>query len=110
MCFRVFRGVFTMNRFALAIASVGLLGISLAPTARADEWNKRTILTVNEPIQVPGQVMEPGKYVMKLLDSPSNRHIVQIFNGDGTHLITTILAIPNYRLEVTGKTQPIIRD
>jgi hypothetical protein len=94
-----------MNRFALAIASVGLLGISLAPTARADEWNKRTILTVNEPIQVPGQVMEPGKYVMKLLDSPSNRHIVQIFNEDETHLITTILAIPNYRLEPTGKTQ-----
>jgi hypothetical protein len=94
-----------MNRFALAIASVGLLGISLAPTARADEWNKRTILTVNEPIQVPGQVMQPGKYVMKLLDSPSNRHIVQIFNEDETHLITTILAIPNYRLEPTGKTQ-----
>jgi len=94
-----------MNRFALAIASIGLLGAALAPTARADEWNKRTILTVNEPIQVPGEVMQPGKYVMKLLDSPSNRHIVQIFTEDETHLITTILAIPNYRLEPTGKTQ-----
>src|SRR5262249_1915003 len=29
---------------------------------------------------------------------------VQIFNGDETHLETTILAIPNYRLEPTGKT------
>src|SRR5271168_4026857 len=93
-----------MSRLALAIACVGILGVALAPTARADEWNKRTILTVNEPIQVPGQVMQPGKYVMKLLDSPSNRHIVQIFNEDETHLITTILAIPNYRLEPTGKT------
>src|SRR5271165_2268280 len=94
-----------MNRFALAIASIGLLGAALAPTARADEWNKRTILTVNEPIQVPGEVMQPGKYVMKLLDSPSIRHIVQIFNADEQHLQTTILAIPNYRLEPTGKTQ-----
>ena len=94
-----------MNRFALLTASVSLLAATLAPTARADQWDKRTILTVNEPIQVPGQVMQPGKYVFKLLDSPSNRHIVQIFNGDGTHLITTILAIPIYRLEVTGKTQ-----
>ena len=95
-----------MNRFALAIASIGLFGaVALAPTARADEWNKRTILTVNEAIQIPGQVVQPGKYVMKLLDSPSNRHIVQIFNEDETHLITTILAIPNYRLEPTGKTQ-----
>jgi len=94
-----------MNRFALVIASASLLAAALAPAARADQWDKRTILTVNEPIQVPGQVMEPGKYVMKLLDSPSNRHVVQIFNGNGTHLIATILAIPNYRLEPTGKSQ-----
>ena len=71
----------------------------------ADEWNKKTILTVNEPIQLPNKVLPPGKYVMKLLDSPSNRHIVQVFNGDETQLQTTILAIPNYRLEPTGKTQ-----
>src|SRR5271166_1173024 len=94
-----------MSRLMLAIACVGFLGAALAPTARADEWDKRTLLTVNEPIQVPGQALQPGKYVMKLLDSPSNRHIVQIFNADETHLITTILAIPNYRLEPTGKTQ-----
>jgi hypothetical protein len=42
---------------------------------------------------------------MKLMDSPSNRHIVQIFDKDDQHLETTILAIPNYRLEPTGKTQ-----
>jgi hypothetical protein len=72
---------------------------------QADEWNKKTILTVNESISVPNKVLPPGKYVMKLMDSQSNRHIVQIFDGDETHLITTILAIPNYRLEPTGKTQ-----
>src|SRR5580698_10110824 len=93
-----------MNRLALAVASLGLLGIALAPSARADEWNKKTILTVNETIQVPNKVLPPGKYVIKLLDSPSNRHIVQIFDGDETHLLTTILAIPNYRLQPTGKT------
>src|ERR1700687_4362355 len=93
-----------MNRLVLALASVGVLGIALAPTARADEWNKKTIMTVSESIQVPNKVLPAGKYVMKLLDSPSDRHIVQIFNADETHLETTILAIPNYRLEPTGKT------
>jgi hypothetical protein len=93
-----------MNRLALTVASVGLLGIALSATARADEWDKRTVLTVNEAIQVPNKVLPPGQYVMKLLDSPSNRHIVQIFNADETHLITTILAIPNLRLQPTGKT------
>ena len=93
-----------MNRLVLALASVGVLGIALAPTARADEWNKKTIMTVNESIQVPNKVLPAGKYVIKLLDSPSDRHIVQIFNADETHLETTILAIPNYRLQPTGKT------
>jgi hypothetical protein len=94
-----------MNRLALAIASVGLLGAALAPNMLADEWNKKTILTVNETIQVPNKVLPPGKYVMKLMDSPSNRHIVQIFNAEESQLLTTVLAIPNYRLEPTGKTQ-----
>ena len=93
-----------MKRLILAMASVGLLGIALAPNAPADEWNKLTKLTVNEPIQVPNKVLPPGTYVIKLLDSQSDRHIVQIFNADQTHLETTILAIPNYRLQPTGKT------
>lgn len=93
-----------MKRAVFAVVSAGLLGLALTPMARADEWNKRTILTVNETIQVPNKVLPPGKYVMKLMDSPSDRHIVQIFNADETHLETTILAIPNYRLEPTGKT------
>jgi hypothetical protein len=95
-----------MNRSVLTMASVGLLaGAGLIMSARADEWNKKTILTVNESIQVPNKVLPPGTYVMKLLDSPSNRHIVQIFDKNEQHLETTVLAIPNYRLEPTGKTQ-----
>lgn len=93
-----------MKHLVLAVASIGLLGVAIAPSARADQWNKKTILTVNETIQVPNKVLPPGKYVIKLLDSPSNRHVVQIFDGDETHLLTTILAIPNYRLQPTGRT------
>lgn len=93
-----------MKQLVLAVASIGLLGVAIAPSARADQWNKKTILTVNETIQVPNKVLPPGKYVIKLLDSPSNRHVVQIFNGEETQLLTTILAIPNYRLQPTGKT------
>jgi len=93
-----------MNRFLLALASIGLLAFTLIPNARADQWDKRTVMTVSETIQVPHKVLPAGTYVIKLLDSPSDRHIVQIFNADETKLITTILAIPNYRLEPTGDT------
>lgn len=93
-----------MKNLVLAVACIGLLGSAVAPSARADEWTKRTVITVHETIQVPNKVLPPGTYVMKLMDSPSNRHIVQIFDQGEQHLETTILAIPNYRLEPTGKT------
>lgn len=93
-----------MNRFAALAVCVGFTAIAFSPAARADEWDKRTVLTVNEPIQVPNHVLPPGKYVMKLLDSPANRNIVQIFNGNESHLITTVLTMPNYRLVPTSRT------
>jgi len=93
-----------MKKLAFVLGA-GLMGALLTPTAVADQWDKKTILTVNEAIQLPNIVLAPGKYVMKLAESPSNRHIVQIFNEDQSQIQTTILAIPNYRLEPTGKTQ-----
>ncbi len=80
------------------LASYGIvLTASLTMVAKADDWDKRTILTVNQPIQVTDQLLQPGQYVFKLADSSSNRHIVQIFNRDETRLIDTVLAVPNYR-------------
>jgi hypothetical protein len=92
------------KKTALA-ACVGALGLAVVPATHADVWNKKTVLTVNESIQLPNKVLEPGKYVMKLMDSPSNRHIVQVFNEDESQILTTVLAIPNYRLQPTGETQ-----
>jgi hypothetical protein len=81
------------------------LAAGLATLARADQWDKRTILTVNQPIQVSDKLLEPGQYVFKLLDSSSDRHIVQIFNGNQTQLVDTVMAIPNYRLQPTGNSR-----
>jgi len=87
----------------VAVASLTLASLSVMPVM-ADTWNKKTIITISDAVQVPGAILQPGKYVMKLLDSPSNRHIVQIFNETEDKLQTTILAIPNYRLQPTGDT------
>jgi hypothetical protein len=79
----------------------------LLPTAVADQWNQRTYVTFSAPVEVPGtggQVLPAGTYMFKLMDSTSNRNIVQIFSKDGKHVYTTILAIPNYRLRVTDDT------
>ena len=76
-----------------------------ASTASADQWNKLTRLDIDETIQVPGATLSPGKYVVKLADSPSNRHIVRFFNEDQSKVLATVLAVPNQRMEPSGDTQ-----
>jgi LPXTG-motif cell wall-anchored protein len=87
---------------SLTVAGFGLIASSIGGSAKADQWDKMTIVTLNERMIAGNKVLEPGTYVWKLLDSPSDRHVVQIFNGDQSHLYETILAIPNYRLQPTG--------
>ena len=92
---------------SLAAASGIVLAAALFPPshAKADQWDKMTLLTTNEPIQVSNTYLEPGTYMFKLADSNSDRHVVQIFNRDRSHLYGTILAIPNYRTTVTSDPQ-----
>lgn len=86
------------------LLGITVFGATVLPSARADEWNKKTVVTFSQTVEVPGKILPAGTYTFKLLDSPSDRHIVQIFNADGSQIITTILAINNYRLQPTGET------
>jgi hypothetical protein len=89
----------------LVFLALWLLGTVLVPSVRADEYDKKTVITISQPFEIPGgKVLPAGTYTFKLMDSPADRHIVQIFNADGTQILATILAINNYRLTATGKT------
>ena len=89
----------------ITFVCLGMLGTAL-PHAKADEWNQKTVFTFSGPVEVPGQVLSPATYVFKLMDSQSDRHIVQVFNKNENHLYGTFLTIPDYRLKPAGK--PII--
>jgi hypothetical protein len=98
------------------VCSVALVGAVLTPVARADEFNEKTVITFSGPVEIPGVhlkgwgVLPAGTYVFKLVDSQSDRHIVQIFSADEKTVYATILAIPNYRLKATGKTVITFRE
>lgn len=94
----------TQSTSFVLLITLCLLTAMMPPGARADEWDKMTKLTFNEPVQVPGAVLPAGTYVFKLADSQGDRTIVEIFNADRTKLITTILAIPDYRMKTPNKT------
>jgi hypothetical protein len=95
---------------AATVCCVALTVVVLAPSAKADDWNRKTTISFSGPVEIPGvhltgwSVLPAGTYVFKILDSQSDRHIVQIFNQDETMIYATILAIPNYRLKATDKT------
>ncbi|GAC1514003.1 MAG: hypothetical protein NVS1B11_27830 [Terriglobales bacterium] len=94
-----------MERITTAIICLVLLCVAISVQTRADEWNKKTIVTFDHAVEIPGGVVLPaGRYVFKLLDAGANPTIVQIFNADETHLYTTVEAIKKYRLEPTDKT------
>ncbi|HJX84259.1 MAG TPA: hypothetical protein VJ723_07950 [Candidatus Angelobacter sp.] len=96
----------SIRTFSIALCILAVCAF-LSPAAVADQWNQRTIITFSAPVEVPGvgeHMLPAGTYVFKLMDSTSNRNIVQIFNAAQTHVYTTVLAIPNYRLHVTDNT------
>ena len=91
-------------RVLVALLSLAVLGTAFVTPSRADSRDKKTVLTFSHPVEVPGKVILPaGKYVFKLHDS-SYRNIVQIWNADESQIITTILAISDYRLTPTEGT------
>src|ERR1035438_719537 len=107
-----------MKRFkaATTVCFVALMGAVLAPGAKADDWNRKTVMTFSGPVEIPGVhlvgwgVLPAGTYVFKILNSQSDRHIVQIFSQDEKTVYATILAIPNYRLKATDKTVVTFRE
>lgn len=93
-------------RVLKAICCAAMLTVLAAPGVRADEWNKKTILTFSGPVQIPGATLPAGSYVFKLADLSGNRHVVQVFDKDEKKIITTLLAIPNERLEAAD--EPVV--
>jgi hypothetical protein len=97
-------------RSVVASFSLALMGMVFAPSANADTWNKKTIVTFSAPVQTPGvhqpgyEVLPAGTYVFKIMNTAGNRHIVQIFNEDETKVLATVLTIPNARLKPADQT------
>ena len=101
---------------ATTACCLALMGAAFTTIASADAYNEKTVITFSGPVEIPGVhlkgwgVLPAGTYVFKLVDSQSDRHIVQIFSADEKTVYATILAIPNYRLKVTGKTVITFRE
>jgi hypothetical protein len=89
----------------IVLLSVAALILAAGVSVRADNSNKLTIVTFNEPVELPGNVvLQPGTYAFVVLETYGFRNVVQVFDKDKTHLYATVLTIPNYRDKATDQT------
>lgn len=87
----------------LTIAVYCTLLVAAGPNAFGDDHDKKTEVTFAEPTQVPGAILQPGTYVLILLDSSSDRHIVEIKSQDEKRLYSMSFAAAAHRTEPTSK-------
>jgi hypothetical protein len=84
----------------LALSVLGFASVS----AGQGNFDKKTVLTFDQPVEVPGHVLPAGTYTFVLATPFGDRHVVEIRSADGSKVIAAVAAIPNYRLRSTDKT------
>jgi hypothetical protein len=86
----------------LTLAAV-LFALLLSSGVKASEWDKKTVVTFDQDVQIPGQVLPQGTYVFKLFNSSSNRFVVQVWDESESQLLATLMTVPDYRLDTPNK-------
>lgn len=91
-----------MKKTVAAVITLGM-ALTFGTQAKADAWYRKTFMTVHQPVQVPGAVLEPGKYEMKVWGSNVHRNVVQI-SDDAGQVRATLLTVPSDRQTISGDT------
>jgi hypothetical protein len=66
---------------------------------------KSFVMKTTEPVIVSNTLLAPGNHLWRLLDSQSNRHIVQISDQTTQRVEAVILAIPRYRELISAENE-----
>jgi hypothetical protein len=85
------------HRFLIILAVLmAMRFVGFVPAARADEWNRKTVFSINQPLRVPGNVvLPPGTYVLKRVDQ-INPSVIQITDASERTVYSTFFGIPDY--------------
>ena len=84
-----------MRRLIRLVAAVSAVLLLAAPAAQAQYEKTKSTLAISEPVEVPGAVLEPGTYLVRVANIQANRNVVVFQNMDGTKTFATCLATPH---------------
>jgi hypothetical protein len=72
------------NIQSLALVACG--GIVILMPLQANQSDKKTLITLDAPLQVPAMTLQPGSLALKSQESASKRHLVTIWDQGGMNL------------------------
>jgi hypothetical protein len=79
-------------------------GLVASPAGQVEAWDKKTLVTFDQPIEIPGQILPAGTYLFQVVDLLGTRNVVRITNDVGTRVYATLLAVTDFRLEASEET------
>ncbi len=91
------------SALSISCSLVLLAGTGRARAADDSAW--KSTLHLSQPTEIPGKVLDPGEYTVKVIDTKQPRKIVQFSNADDTKVITTVMAVPDYRVQPAGQVE-----
>lgn len=95
------------TRKAFSIMGLMLAFAIMLPAVHADETNQATLITFNQPVQVPGRVLPAGTYLFEIVPNV-NHELVRISSTDRNNVFALIQAIPTYQQGLSGKAAIIL--
>jgi hypothetical protein len=91
--------------YSAAAACVALV-LFVGASASAQPYQERLFFTFSGPVELPGVVLTPGKYLFKVFDPMTTGAVVQVTSADGTRSYV-FLTVPADR--VSPAQEPEIR-
>ena len=89
------------------LVAIAVLSLAFVPRVSASERDQKTIVTFNEPVEIPGKVLTPGTYTFKSLDLAGTRDVIQVLDKNEMHVYATFIALP--AMINTPSEKPFIR-
>jgi hypothetical protein len=83
-----------VRRLLICVASLALLIAALPASARADQFDKETLLTFSQPVSLPGVTLAAGTYRFQLANPNGDPSIVQVTNARGNVSYGMFITVP----------------
>jgi hypothetical protein len=93
-----------MKKTVIAFLGLAALGTMSRAHAENTPVEKRTSFTIAEPVEVPGAILKPGSYVIRLKSSATEHNVLQLFSvlqilsPDTSKVFATVVSMPDYNL------------